>query len=71
MADDLVDTLPAAVVWAEVAVAALPDPVIGVPVAVIADVACLIETAPLYSVGPGTACGRGETWSATYLLMKG
>jgi len=31
-----------------------PDPAIGVPVAVIAEVDCVIETAPLYRVGPGT-----------------
>lgn len=53
VADEVV-VLPAAVVLAEVAVPALPDPVIGVPEAVIADVACMIETAPLYNVGPGT-----------------
>lgn len=59
VADEAV-ALPAAVVCAEVAVPALPDPVIGVPEAVIADVACMIETAPLYSVGPGTTyCSRG------------
>jgi hypothetical protein len=60
MADEVVDALPVAVVWVRVAVPALPDPLIGVPGAVIADVACVIETAPLYNVGPGTTyCSRG------------
>jgi hypothetical protein len=62
MADEVVDALPVAVVWVWVAVPALPDPLIGVPEAVIADVACVIETAPLYNVGPGTTCCSRGVW---------
>jgi hypothetical protein len=61
--DDVVDDPPfnevvvvvVAVVPALVVVAPPdPDPVTGVPVAVIAEEAWLMETAPLYKVGPGT-----------------
>lgn len=47
---DVVEVVPALVVVAPPD----PDPVTGVPVAVMAEEAWLIETAPLYKVGPGT-----------------
>ena len=57
---DVADVTVRAVVVDEVCptlalvVTAPPVPVTGVPDAVIAEVACVIETAPLISVGPGT-----------------
>lgn len=58
---DVVDDAPfdevvvAVVVTAPVVLAPPdPDPVTGVPVAVMAEEAWLMETAPLYKVGPGT-----------------
>lgn len=38
-----------------VVVGAAPDPVTGVPEAVMAEVAWAIETAPVYGAGPGMA----------------
>jgi hypothetical protein len=57
---DVVDVTDETVVVDEVCpalalvVTAPPVPVTGVPDAVIAEVACVMEAAPLYSVGPGT-----------------
>jgi hypothetical protein len=48
------EVCPALAVVVAAVVAAPPVPVTGVPDAVIAEVACVIEIAPLIRVGPGT-----------------